>query len=334
MTRFNKPDLAVFLQAFFIERLQRQRWASPNTVAAYRDTFRLLLRFAEAHLGRGPDTLSVADIEPSLISAFLDHIETERGNAPRTRNLRLAAIHSFFRYIAREEPTHGAIAQRVLALPPKRVFRRAIDFLSEQETAILLSAPDLQTWSGRRDRSLLLLAVQTGLRVSELIALRIQDINLGPGAHVRCHGKGRKDRSTPLRRDVVRALRGWMSEHRGEPTAPLFPNAQGSFLTRDGVAYLLAKHTRTAARTCASLRCKRVTPHVLRHTAAMSLMHFGVDRSVIALWLGHESVETTEMYLHADLSIKERALSKTAPTRVGRSRYRPGVQLLDFLDNL
>jgi integrase/recombinase XerD len=326
--------LPSLLQGFFTNRLRRQRQASPHTIAAYRDTVRLLLRFASARVGREPAALNVEDIDAPLVSAFLDHLESERGNRPSTRNARLAAIHSFFRYLVREDPSHGAVAQRVLAIPAKRVHRRVIDFLVEQEVEALLAAPNLETWTGRRDRALLLVAIQTGLRVSELLALRAQDVILGTGAHVRCRGKGRKDRCTPLRRDVVNVVRAWMREKCREPSDRLFPNARGAPMTRDGVAYLLAKYVRIARRSCPSMQRKRVTPHVLRHTAAMALLRSGVDRSVIALWLGHESAETTDMYLHADLSMKERALSRTAPTGTRQTRYQPGDRLLKFLDSL
>jgi site-specific recombinase XerD len=322
------------LEAFFTDRLMRQRQASPHTIAAYRDTFRLLLAFAKQRLGKEPSSLAIEDLDAPFLGAFLDHLERDRGNSARSRNARLAAIHSFFRYTAFQEPSHAALIQRVLAMPSKRHDRRQIEFLSGSEIDALLAAPDLSTWVGRRDRTLLLVAVQTGLRVSELTGLRCQDVVLGSGAHVRCLGKGRKERCTPLRTDAVTALRGWLRERNGSPTETLFPNARGGSFSHDGVAYLLAKHVAAARRRCASLGRKRVSPHVLRHSTAMDLLQHGVDRSVIALWLGHESVETTQMYLHADLTIKEQALARTAPLNVPRGRYRPSDRLLAFLQGL
>lgn len=327
-------DLACHLEAFFVERLDRDRRASPHTIAAYRDAFRLLLTFAERRLRRAPSALAVSDLDASLVAAFLAHLEQERGNSVRTRNARLAAIHSFFRYVALREPRHVAVAQRVLAVPSKRADRALVAYLTEEEVAALLAAPDLRTWGGRRDRALLMVAVQAGLRVSELIGLHVADLILGPAAEVRCHGKGRKERSTPLRREARRVLRGWLYERGGIPVDPLFPNARGRPLTRDGVAYILARHVSTATRTQPSLQTKRVTPHVLRHTTAMTLLQHGVDRAVIALWLGHESMESTDMYLHADLRLKQQALDRTTPTRLKGARYRAPDSLLRFLDGL
>ena len=282
-----------------------------------------------------PAKLGLAEIDAPLLVAFLDYLEKERGNGARSRNDRLAAVHSFFRYIALEEPEHIAQAQRILAIPSKRYTRRPIDYLTTAEVEALLEAPDPKTWGGRRDAALLLMAVETGLRLSELIGLRRQDVVLGHGAHVRCEGKGRKERCTPLRKETVKVLGAWLGERQGKPSDPLFPNARGGPLSPDGVQYLLAKHVETAAAGCASLRSKRVTPHVLRHTAAMNLLHHGVDSTVIALWLGHEQVETTQMYLHASLDLKERTLEKVDPcTTPQTGRYRPDDQLLAFLDNL
>lgn len=322
------------LEAFFTDRLMRQRQASPHTIASYRDTFRLLLSFAHRRLNKAPSALVVDDLDAPLLGAFLDHLERDRANTARSRNVRLAAIHSFFRYAAFHDPGHAALIQRVLAMPSKRYDRRAIEFLTRPEVDALLGAPDPAAWVGRRDRTLLLLAVQTGLRVSELIGLRCQDIDFGRGAHVRCQGKGRKERCTPLRSESVTALRSWLRERNGDPSHPLFPNARGKPLSRDGIEYIVAKHVATARQRCPSLKRKRISPHVLRHTAAMDLLHHGVDRSVIALWLGHESVETTQIYLHADLAIKEAALARTTPINVAPGRYRPGDSLLAFLTSL
>jgi site-specific recombinase XerD len=327
-------DFPGLLEAFFTDRLMRQRQASPHTIASYRDTFRLLLEFVSPRLNKAPSALLLDDLDAPLVGAFLDHLESVRGISARTRNVRLAAVHSFFKYAAFHQPTHSALIQRVLAMPSKRYDKAAIEFLSRPESDALVAAPDQQTWIGRRDRALLLLAVQSGLRVSELVGLRCQDVVLGSGAHVRCQGKGRKERCTPLRQDAVVVLRAWLREQNAPPTNPLFPNIRGAQLSRDAVEDLLARHVRTASHRCPSLQHKRVSPHVLRHTAAMDLLQHGVDRSVIALWLGHESVETTQMYLHADLRMKEAALAKTAPLNVRAGRYRPGDRLLAFLKSL
>ena len=327
-------SLPALVQAFFTDRLLRQRCASPHTVAGYRDTFRLLLRFAVEQLGKTPTELEVEDLGAPFIGEFLDHLEASRGNSARTRNARLAAIRSFFRYVALNEPAHALLCQRILAMPSKRHERRTIEFLDRPEIDALLAAPDTSTWTGRRDRTLLLVAIQTGLRVSELIGLRNQDVILGTGAHVRCEGKGRKHRCTPLRKDTVVMVEAWQRERRGLPEDPLFPSFRGGPLSRDAVERLVAKHTASAQPRCPSLKRKKITPHVLRHTAAMELLQHGVDRSVIALWLGHESVETTQMYLHADLRLKEQALSRTTPVGIKPGRYRPDDGLLAFLEAL
>ena len=322
------------LQTFFTDRLMRQRQASAHTIASYRDTFRLLFQFAQRRLKKAPSDLEIEDLDTLFIGAFLDYLEMQRGNSARTRNVRLAAIHSFFRYVALHEPQHGGLAQRVLAMPSKRYTRRPVEFLTRPEVEALLAAPDLHTWGGRRDHTLLLLDVQTGLRASELLGLRCQDIVLGSGSHVRCHGKGRKDRCTPLRKDARAALRRWLRERRGNPADLLFPNARGGQLSHDGLEYLLAKHVATARQRCASLKNKHVTPHLLRHTAAMDLLQHGADRTAIALWLGHESIETTNIYLHADLQLKEQALAKTTPFKMRPNRYLPDDKVLAFLKSL
>jgi site-specific recombinase XerD len=327
-------SLPALIESFFTDRLIRQRSASPHTVAGYRDTFRLLLRYAAERREKAPCALTIDDLDPSLIGEFLDHLETVRENSARTRNVRLAAIHSFFRYVAWTEPTHALLCQRVLAIQSKRHVRRPVEFLSHEEVEALLAAPDVSRWIGRRDRMLLLLAVQTGLRVSELTALRPADIELGKGAHVRCTGKGRKFRCTPLRSDVIVALRSWLAGRASIPGHTVFPNAQGAPLHTDAVGRLVDKHTVTAVNSCPSLAGRRITPHVLRHTAAMDLLFNGVDRSVIALWLGHESVETTQIYLHADLRLKEKALACTTPHGGEPGRFEPDDKLLAFLESL
>ena len=327
-------DFPRLIQAFFTDRLMNQQQASSNTIATHRDSFRLLAGFAQKRLNKPPSALSVQELDAPFIGEFLDHLEKERGNTARSRNVRLSAIHSFFRYVALNEPALSALAQRVLAMPTKRFKRRQIEFLTDAEVAALLCAPDSNTWLGRRDRVLLLVAVQTGLRVSELIGLRHQDVVLGNGAHIRCTGKGRKERCTPLRKDTVVALQTWMREQGSTPADPLFPNARGGRLSRDAVEHLVAKHAAIAGQQCPSLAKKRTSPHVLRHTLAMELLQHGVGRTVIALWLGHEHVETVDVYLHADIEMKERALAKTDPKGSTPSRYRPEDDVLAFLRSL
>jgi site-specific recombinase XerD len=326
--------LAPTMEGFFTERLIAQRRASRNTLASYRDTFRLLLAFAQQQTGKAPSKLEIEDLDAKLIGAFLEHLEVERHNSVRTRNNRLAAIRSLFAYGALRHPDHAALIQRVLAIPAKRMDRRLVSFLTRDEVKALLDAPDRRTWVGRRDHALLVVAIQTGLRVSELTALVCADVDLNTGAHLRCHGKGRKERITPLTRQTCGILRPWLAELQGGPDRPLYPSRRNGPLSRDAVALLVIKHARAAAQRCPSLGTKTVTPHVLRHTCAMQLLTAGVDTSVIALWLGHESVETTQIYLHADLAIKERALARIAPPDTRPGRYRPPDPLLAFLEGL
>lgn len=326
--------VAGLLEAFFSDRLQRQRNASPNTIAAYRDTFRMLLVFAQERLRKPPTSLPLAELDAKFVVAFLQYLEKQRRNSVRTRNARLAAIHSFFRFVALQEPAHSAVAQRVLAIPTKKIERKLITSLSRAEQEALLAASKRNTWLGRRDHAIIMLLLQTGLRVSELRGLRCEDVVLATGAHVRCQGKGRKERCTPLTRETVSVLRAWLTEREGLPADPAFPSRRGAVLSRDAVERLVAKYAEIASAACSSLRTKRVTPHVLRHTTAVSLLQAGNDRAVIALWLGHESIETTQMYLDADLSMKERALARTAPLRAGPGRYRPDDSLLAFLSGL
>jgi integrase/recombinase XerD len=326
--------LAPTLQSFFTDRLMRQRQASPHTIAAYRDTFRLLLAFATKRLRIAPSRLLMDHLHAPLLAAFLDDLEHNRKNSVRTRNTRLAAIRSLFRYAALRHPEHAAVIERVLAIPPKRFERSLVSFLTEAEVAALLAAPDRATWTGRRDHAVLGLALQTGLRVSELIGLRCADVHLGVGPHVSCLGKGRKQRITPLTRGMVDVLRVWLAERGGQAEQPLFVTRAGRGLSRDALEHRLAKHVANAANAAPSLHRKRVTLHGLRHTAAMRLLRAGVDTSVIALWLGHEQVETTQIYIHADLSIKERALARTAPAGTRPGRYQPGDSLVAFLESL
>jgi site-specific recombinase XerD len=326
--------LAPTLQAFFTDRLTRQRQASPQTIAAYRDTWRLLLAFTARRTGRQPGQLDFADLDAPLIGSFLDHLEHDRGNSPRTRNARLAAIHSMFGYAALQHPEHAESISRVLAIPPRRFDKALVTWLTEQELDALLAAPDKSTRAGRRDHAMFALAAQTGLRISELTGLTCGDVHLGSGPHVSCHGKGRKERITPLTKNTIAVLRAWLAERRGEPEQPLFPNRTGGRLSRDAVEKRLAQHVTTAAGDCPSLKSKNVTAHTLRHTAAMRLLHAGVDTSVIALWLGHEQADTTQIYLHADLELKEKALARTTPANTKPGRYQPPDQLLAFLESL
>lgn len=326
--------LAPTLQAFFTERLIDQRQVSAHTVAAYRDTFRLLLGFAETRTGKAPSDLDVGDLDAEMIGAFLTHLRNDRHNSPRTTNARLSAVHSLFRYTALRHPEHAATIQAVLAVEPARFDKAVIAFLEPGEVEALLAAPDLSRWFGRRDHAVLALAIQTGLRVSELTRLICSDVHLGTGPHVRCVGKGRKQRSTPLTTEVVQVLATWLDERGGGPDDPLFSTSRGRRLSTDAIALLVARHVETARQSCPTLETKNVSPHVLRHTAAMRLLHAGVDTSTIALWLGHEQVETTQIYVHADQTIKERALARTAPLDTMPGRYRPADTLLAFLEQL
>lgn len=322
------------LQGFFTDRLCTQMQASANTIAGYRDTFRLLLRFAGEQSCKPPTRLRVEDIDADLIAEFLLHVETARRNGARSRNTRLAAIRSFFRYVAISDPTYLLHCQRILAMPSKRHVKRPVTFLDTKEIAALLAAPDQSTWVGRRDHAILLVALRTGLRASELIGLRCKDVVLGTGAHVRCDGKGRKERSTPLRRDTAKLLELWLRERRGDADQPLFPTMLGGRLSRDAFERLVRRHVLGASALCPTLAAKRVSPHVLRHTTAMELLRHGVDQSVIALWLGHESVETTQIYIHADLRLKEKARSRMTAPAARPGRYRPDDKLLAFLEAL
>lgn len=328
-------SLAPLLESFFTDRLYRQLQVSPNTVSTYRDSFRLLLGFAQSRLKKAPSELLLADLDPAVIGAFLTYLEQERYCSPRTRNVRLGAIHSFFRYVALLEPAHAGIIQRILAIPQKRCDRNLVDFLTRPEVEALLKMPDQTTWLGRRDYALLLVGVQTGLRVSELIGLRPGQIIFGTGPHIRCRGKGRKERCVPLTRQTAFVLKAWGAEPNGVPSEPVFPSRRGSALSRDAVERLVGKYAASAANACPSMKGKRVSPHVLRHTAAMQLLQAGVDCAVIALWLGHESIETTGIYLHADLALKEKALARVAPLSLTTPRrYQPGDQLMAFLNAL
>jgi integrase/recombinase XerD len=328
------PSFPALLQRFFTERLVTHQDASGHTVAAYRDTFRLLLPFVHGRVGRAPSALRLDDLDASCLEAFLVHLERDRHNQPRTRNQRLAALRGFFRYVALQEPAYSLHCQRVLAIPAKRHERGPVAFLTDDEMAALVAAPDATTWIGRRDRTLLLVATQTGLRNSELTGLRRQDVTLDAGPHIRCTGKGRKARATPLRPDVAAALADWLAHPSGAPPDPVFPSARGGRLSADALQRLVTRNVKTARRTCPTLTEKIVTPHTLRHAAAMALLQRGIDLSVIALWLGHESTQTTEIYLHADMRLKERALAHATTSGRVPERYQAQDALLAFLEGL
>jgi len=328
------PSFATLLQRFFTERLMQQRQASPHTISAYRDTFRLVLKFTSKRLRIPPDRIAFEDIDAPLIGAFLNDLQKSRGITTRSRNARLAAIRSFFNFAAFEMPSRSAQIQRVLAIPTKRYVRAQIGYLTRQEVDALLAAPSQKTWAGRRDHALLLVTVQTGVRLSEVTGLRREDVSLDAGAHISIMGKGRKERRTPLTKQSVAVLKSWLQQPLRGNSDVLFPNARGGRLSADGVAYMLTKHVAIACQTCPSLKSKRVTPHVLRHTAAMELLEAGVDTSVIALWLGHESVETTQIYLTASLALKEKILAKTTPYAGRPGCFRPDGKLLGFLNSL
>jgi site-specific recombinase XerD len=326
--------LAPTLQAFFSDRLMGQRGASSHTIAAYRDSIRLLLRHAADRTHKQPCQLDIADLDAPLVASFLEYVERDRHNTVRTRNNRLAAIHSLFGYAALRHPEHAASIQRVLAIPSKRFERELVTFLTEQEADALLGACDATTWTGRRDHALFLLAIQSGLRISELAGLTCGDLVLAAGAHVHCLGKGRKERRTPLVRQTVHVLRMCLTERKGSPVEPLFPTITGQRLSRDAIEHRLALYVAKASQSCPSIGHKHVTAHTLRHTAAMRLLLAGVDTTVIALWLGHEQVSTTTIYLHADMQQKERAIARVRPPATKPGRYRPGDAVLAFLEAL
>lgn len=326
--------LAPSLQAFFVTRLGTERDVSPHTVDSYRHTFRLLLTYTKQRTGKAPSQLEVGDLDAALVSSFLDHLEHDRGCGIGTRNTRLAAVHSFFRFASYRHPEHAATIQQVLAIPQKKTERRPRAFLTAMEMEALLAAPNRSTRSGRRDHMLLALALQTGLRLSELTGLRCRDVELGAGAHVKCLGKGRKRRDTPLDRTTVSLMRAWLGERGGQPDDPLFPSRHGGRLSSDAVQRLVTKHIETARASCPSLGSKTITAHNLRHSCAMDLLASGLDIATVALWLGHEKLESVNPYVHSDLTMKERALDRRSPFKAGAGRYRPNDALLAFLDSL
>jgi integrase/recombinase XerD len=326
--------VAPTLQAFFTERLLTQRQVSPHTIAAYRDSLRLLLRFAQEQSGKPPSRLDFADLDAPLIGAFLKHLDRERGNSPATRNARLAAIHSLFRYAALRHPEHAASIARVLEMPATRHRKTTIAYLDRVEIDALLAAPNRSSWVGRRDHAMLLLAIQTGVRVSELVNVTIAQTSLDAGAHLRVIGKGNRERCAILTQETTAVLRAWLKERQGQPSEPLFPTRRGGPLTTRAFELRLDKHTATAARRCPTLTTKRITPHTLRHTNAMLLRAENVDIYTIALWLGHATVKSTEIYLHADNKLKQDAIERAAPLGTRPGRYRPTDTLLAFLERL
>ena len=329
------PTLTSLLQGFFTERLVRQLQASPQTISAYRDTIKLLLVFAATKTKKPPCRLTIEDLDAVTVGAFLSYLDNERHNSTATRNARLAAIHSFYRYALPLIPDRAHTASQVLAIPQRRHDRAIVSYLTSPETDALLAAPDRTTWYGRRDHALLLTAVQTGLRVSEITGLTISDITITtPGAAVHTTGKGRKERTTPLTRQTTTVLRAWLPEAGPAPAGPAFPTHHGTRMSADAVQRLVAKHAAAATLNCPSISPKHITPHTLRHTAAMALLHAGVDTSVIALWLGHQSPTTTHIYLHADMTIKERALARVSEPNTTPGRYRPADDLINFLERL
>jgi site-specific recombinase XerD len=326
--------IAPTVQAYFTERLLTQRNLSPRTIASYRDTFRLLLSFASERTGKQPCELDIDDLDAPLIGAFLTHLEQDRGNSIRTRNNRLAAIHSFAKYAALRHPEHLATIGRVLAIPTKRYQQNTVSYLQLEEIKALLAAPDRSTWLGRRDHALMLTMVLTGVRVTELVTLTLGDVSLSTGAHIKVEGKGRKRRTVTLTPETVAVLHQWLRERQGQPEDPLFPTRQGGMLSRHTVSLLISKHAATAADRSPSINGKRITPHTLRHTNAMLLRAGGIDLATIALWLGHEQIQTTRIYEHADPALKEQAVARLAPLGTKPGRYRPSDALLAFLDSL
>lgn len=326
--------IAATLQSFFTDRLARHLQASPHTIAAYRDTLRLLLTFLHDRTGVPPSRLDWADLDAEAIGAFLDHLETDRHNSARTRNARLTAIRALFAYAALRHPEHSVGIARVLAIPAKRFEKATVSYLNGEEVAALLAAADRTRWEGRRDYALMLVAIQTGLRISELLGLNVDDITLGTGKHLRCNGKGRKRRAVPLNEPVEEVLRDWLTERHGNPGEPVFITRTGRRLSPDAVQQRIDVYAAAGAADCPSLQARKLSPHTFRHTSAMNLLRAGVDTTVIALWLGHTDVRSTNAYLHADLEIKERALARVAPIGTSAGRYQPIDQLLDFLEAL
>jgi integrase/recombinase XerD len=330
----NLGNLAKYIELFFVDYLINQKSVSTHTVASYRDTFSLLLAFIQTNLGQMPDTLDIEFIDSEMIVKFLNYLEVERGVTARTRNQRLAGLRSFYRYLNIKCPHLSHHIQQILAIPQKRYEPALITFLDETEIDALLNSPDQSTPMGRRDFTLILFLLQTGLRVSEIVSVKCSDVKLSSTSYVTCLGKGRKKRSTPLTKRTAKILKKWLSEHVIEGDKFIFQNARGEQFSVDGIQYLLTKYTQAASKSCPSLGRKKVSPHVIRHTTAMNLLSAGVDIMTIALWLGHESIETTKLYLAADMKMKEEALKKVNPTNKSNFRYKPNNKILRFLESL
>lgn len=322
------------VQAFFAEHLCQHKAVSPRTVSSYRDTFRLLLRFVKDSTGISPSALCIDHLDAPMILRFLDHLENKRNNTARSRNTRLAAIRSFYRFVELREPTALAVAMRVLAIPSKRTERRLVGYLTRTEMDAMLDAPSAASQSGRRDRALLLTMYNTGARVSEIAGLCRCDVTLDKSPHVHLHGKGRKDRAVPIWSRTAQTLRLWFNETGTASTDAAFPNARGGHLSRHGVAFIVHKAHELSRVDCPSLKHKRVHPHLIRHATAMHLLQSGVDPAVIALWLGHECVETTHVYVEADLQMKREALDKLAPAGRPARPFKPDDSLMAFLAGL
>lgn len=325
---------AQLVQDFFLQRLIAQRGASARTVESYRDAFELLFGFIEQRTGRSPATLQLADLDAPVVLDFLDHLETERGNSARTRNARLAAIRSFMRYAAVRDPASLPITARVLAIGSKRFDRPILGYLSREQIAAILAAPDRSTWSGQRDAIMLATTYNTGARVSEITGLRVRDVLVDRQSAVHLHGKGRKERVIPLWKNTATGLRAWLGKINDAPQAPVFPNRSGAPMSRSGIRDRLARAVAAAARDCPSLRGQHISPHTLRHTTAMHLLQSGTDIATIALWLGHSNPSVTYQYLEADLAAKEAVLQRVTDPSPGPTRFEPGDQLLAFLQNL
>ncbi|WP_027582183.1 tyrosine-type recombinase/integrase [Bradyrhizobium sp. Ai1a-2] len=329
------PSFPMLLQRFFVDHLRQQRAVSPSTVAAYRDTFKMLLAFSQKAIGKAPTDLALTDLDATLILAFLDHLERERKNCVRSRNARLSAIRSFLKFAAHEDLTALAVIERSLAVPQKRHDKAVLGFLSRPEMDAIIAAPDCATWAGRRDQALFTLLYNTGARVSEAINLRVDDVvlDVSPVAHL--HGKGRKRRSVPLWKATAATLRQWL-RHLPDTGSQgyLFPSSAGRRLSRSSVTQRLAQAVAEVVCQLPALAERAVSPHTIRHTTAMHLLQSGVDITVIALWLGHEHPSTTHIYMEADLAMKEAALSRLQPIATVPARYCPPDELMAFLQSL
>ena len=328
------PTFATLVQEFFTDYMVQQRALSPCTVASYRDTFVLLLRFAEKQLAKAPVSVQLPDINAKFLAAFLDHLEGERHNSVRSRNIRLAAVRSFLKFAARRDLTNLRVIEQALAVPMKRFDRRLVGFLPREQMLAVIDVPT-ETWIGQRDRLLLTLMFNTGARVSEIIGVRVADVVLGPTSSIRLNGKGRKQRSLPLWKTAARAVRDWLHINpQLQADAPLLPRRDGKPMTRANVAQRLKLAVEVATTKYPDLATVTVTPHIVRHSTAMSLLQSGADPCDIALWLGHESPSTTHMYVEADLVMKERALARLKPPEIKPARYRPPKALMQFLQSL